>query len=277
MKKTIFILSALYCSMAISQETLKLKAEDGTEFEVDILNKNPDEGRNAEVYLGAFGIDGVHILGANYNIPKIANINLGIGVNNYWLDGSVFAYSWIKNGKIKQSVGYNSTGINNMGQSTVQKYVAKIPSDKRRSIGLHGGFNSFSFLMSKEGTTRLDGMSWSAGLTFLRAMHVHWGIKENGSTEKGRQGTLINKFHADYVGYFNQSVSSISTHGFIEPQPLSYYTRNSGFRIYLDGKATFWSEKGRISVHYMAGIAQGAEALKSIDVLFGLGVGFNFL
>jgi hypothetical protein len=266
MKKILFSLFLLYSSAMFSQTTIKLKADDGTEFEVDILNNNPDDGRNAEVYLGVFAIDGMHILGANYNIPKIANVNVGVGVNNYWIDGSVFAYSWIKHGEVKQSVGYRKT----------EKYVAKIPVDKRRSIGFHGGFNSFSFLMSKSGTTRLQGMSWTAGVTFLRAMHVHWGIRQSGSTEKGRQGTLTNKIHADYVGYFNQDVSTISSSRFID-EPISYYSRSSGFRVYIDGKATFWSEKGRISLHYIAGVAQGAEALKNINIIFGLGVGYNFL
>lgn len=235
-------------------DTIHYKAKnDGTTSYIKLIENRADKGLNKEVYLGVFGIDGVQILGFNYNLPKITNLNLRLGVKNYWVDGSLFLYSWKKKGIVKQSLKTKSAVIH--GQMGTVKYVAKMPVEKRRSLGIHFGASQFKF-QDKVSTSGLSGYSLFGGVTLFRAMHLKTKILDRNVF---RKGTHINKLNLDFVTYPNTTVKS-------------------AVRLYFDGKASFWSESGKWSLHYMFGIStvNVEDSSAKIGVPFGLGIGFNF-
>ena len=63
---TIFFYHTSLCLMA---QRKSYQAQDGTSVDVEVISTNPDEGRNACVFLGLFGPGGVNTLGANYYRP----------------------------------------------------------------------------------------------------------------------------------------------------------------------------------------------------------------
>ncbi|AHM61263.1 hypothetical protein D770_15045 [Flammeovirgaceae bacterium 311] len=252
----IFILiSTLFQIEALAQRET-YRADDGTQVDVNIVSVDPDAGRNTSIFLGYFGPEGAHILGANHYKPGKYFINGLVGKTGAHIDGSIFFATATKQIKLKQSV--------KMTHNT--KYVIKVPALKHRSFGLHMGANMVDYSKLVEATGYHSTTGVFGGFSLLKAKHTHWKIHDSYGEA---QGTMINRLNADIIYYFNTESTYYST------SDLEVGTRKIGARLYYDGKATIWSRQGRLSINYMLGVGINS-ARESIPLFAGFGVGYNF-
>ncbi len=182
------------------------------------------------------------------------------------VDGSFFLTSKLKESSISNSLKAE-------GNIT---YVGKIPVEKRTSFGLHGGagYTDYSFQGSNTSNS-YSTMSAFGGISLLKAKHLQIVIDEN--VRRGaRNGTLIMRLNADGIFYFGQKSIKGNAVNPSGDSSLSVLTRNIGFRVYVDGKATVWGRKGRLSLNYMLGIGQNSMRKNRLPAIGGLGFGYNF-
>lgn len=233
-------------------------AEDGTQIDVEIISVDPDKGRNTSIFIGVFGPEGAHTLGANYYKPGKFFINGLVGRSGGHVDGSIFFITSTKEIKMKQSVKVSGN----------TKYVIKVPGLKRRSFGLHMGANMVDYSKMNDATAQHSAVGVFGGLSLLKARHTNWKIYDS---FRQAQGTLINRLNADVIYYVHTEYPEayMTTETGTEP------ARKIGARIYYDGKATFWSRQGRISLNYMLGVGLNSD-MDGIPLFGGLGLGYNF-
>lgn len=270
-----FSLSKLFVPMSIKQNT-KMKtnflivfillipatimgqvysAQDGSTFELENVNSDPDQGRNAEVYLGIFGPEGLNLIGISYLKPTKYFFNVAGGHQSIFGEANIFLHSWKKQRHVRSSLaGYGHI-----------RYVAKVLVEKRRSFGLHVGANYFNDYIL--GTADVTTTAVFTGFSLLRSSHVHWKVK-NGYAEV--QGTAINRLNLDVVRYINPQLNS-ADYTTIEEE-----AREIGARLLFDGKVTIWSRGGRVSLHYMLGVSIPLSKRVDVGVPGGLGIGYNF-
>jgi hypothetical protein len=262
----IFALCCVFHSSITAQEVIHFEAKDGTTANVTLISTNPDEGRNNSIYLGFFGPEGLNSIGFSTYKPGKYYINALGGFTGGMLDGSYFFTTKVKESSITNSLkgGGNVT------------YVGKIPLEKRTAFGLHGGagYTDYSF-GGVSGTNAYSTMNSFAGISLLKAKHIEMYIDE--SKRRGaRNGTLIMRLNADVIFYFGQknSKGKYLNSGLV--QDISAITRTMGFRVYVDGKATVWGRKGRLSLNYMLGVGQNSDRRKKLPGIGGIGFGYNF-
>jgi hypothetical protein len=257
--RNLFIAVLILQSFESFSQRQTYQAKDGTSVDLEVLSSNPDEGRNASIYLGFFGPEGMHNVGASYHQPAKFYLNVLAGRTGANLDGSFFLFSTLKPTKIKQSVkqDYNT------------RYVVKIPAEKRRSFGIHIGVSSVDYSkMTDAPASGLSAKSVFGGLSLLKSKHTHWKIYDD---YRQAQGTAINRLNADVIYYFDRSAV------YLEPgETLDDASRKMGVRLYYDGKATFWSRAGRMGLNYMLGVALNSD-MDGIPLFAGIGLGYNFL
>jgi hypothetical protein len=263
MSKRLLIFTAFFfhATLLLLAQKRTYEAPNGKQVDVEIVNDNPDEGRNASIFVGFFGPQGVNLLGANYYKPKSYFINGLIGPASGQVDVSLFLRNTVKPTVLRQSVAMEGR----------TKYMVRVFTEKRKSLGLHGGasYMNYSF----------DGPDYSslgvfAGVSLLKSKHAYWKISSN---YKQAQGTLINRLNADVIYYVplvrTATPAATGTVGYGEPE-RTY--RKVGARVYYDGKATLWSRGGRVSFNYMLGVGIN-EDKQSLPFFAGLGLGYNFL
>lgn len=264
MQKSVLVrncLIALFCfqNLILIAQRQTYAAKDGTTVDLEVLSVNPDEGRNASIYVGFFGPEGMHNIGANYHKPAKFYINGLAGRSGGAVDASIFLASSLKSAKFKQSVK----------QAYRTKYVVKIPGQKRRSFGLHMGVSSVNYTKLADGpSSGLSTKSVFGGLSLLKSKHTHWKIFD--SYEKA-QGTAINRLNADVMYYFDRKAA------WLQPgETVEGVSRPMGVRLYYDGKATFWSRQGRLGLNYMLGVALNSDK-QGFPLFAGIGLGYSFL
>lgn len=230
--------------------------EDSTEIYVQIVSSDPNKGRNKSIYLGAFGPEAMpNIIGFSYYNPKKSYLNVMGGLHGGMIDGNIILTSKGKPITMKQSVKL----------SGYTKYVVKIPSQKQFSTAVHFGSSYYRHTLYSNpfSATGLIG-----GLSLIKARHAHWLID---SHYKEAQGTSLNRLNADVILYVNrQPIGAERDRATVEEN-----TRQIGWRLYYDGKATFWSRKGHWDMHYMLGVGQGVDK-RSMLLLGGFGIGYSF-
>lgn len=237
------------------------EAPTGKRVEVEIVNDNPDEGRNASIFVGFFGPQGINMLGANYYKPKSYFINGLVGPTGGQLDVSLFLKNTTKPMVLRQSVAMEGH----------TKYMVRVFGEKRKSLGLHGGASYMDY--SFDGPT-YSSLGVFAGVSLLKAKHAHWKISSN---YRQAQGTLINRLNADVIYYVPVvNIETPVTPGTVVYDEPDQLYRKVGARVYYDGKATLWSRGGRISFNYMLGVGLN-EDKRSLPFFGGLGLGYNFL
>lgn len=253
----------LFFSTILSAQRKTYAAKDGTEVDIEIINIHPDEGRNASIFLGAYGPEGINFIGSNIHNPGKYYLNGLFGLSGGQIDGSIFLFSKIKDSKITQSV--KSTGT----YSSSTKYVVKVPIKKRISFGLHGGVSYVDYSKIQSDYYEHSAFGVFGGISYLKSKHTHWRIFDD---YKEGQGTLIKRLNADFIYYFVEEAPDLSNDPNDNPLP----TRKIGARIYYDGKATFWSKHGRIGFNYMLGVGINS-GVENFPLFAGIGLGYSFL
>lgn len=261
-----FILGSLCHFSATAQKTLNFKATDGTTAEVTLVSTNPDEGRNSSLYAGFFGPEGINNIGFSNYGPGKYYINIMGGATGGMIDGSYFFITKVK----------ESTVSNSLKDGNNVAYVGKLPLEKRTAFGLHGGagYTDYS-LFNTASNNSYSTMSGFGGISLLKAKHIEIFIDET-SRRGARNGTLIMRLNADAIFYFGQKFvqgKAVNPGGATD---LASMTRTMGFRLYLDGKATLWGRKGRLSINYMVGVGRNSDASTKLPAIGGLGLGYNF-
>ncbi|MEM9672238.1 MAG: hypothetical protein AAF992_06565 [Bacteroidota bacterium] len=234
--------------------------DDSTEVYVQVVSSNPEKGRNKSIYLGAFGPDAMpNIIGFSYFKPKKSYLNIMGGLHGGTVDGNIILTTKHKPVTMKQSVkmaygGYNRT----------TKYVVEVPSQKQFSTAVHLGGSYYQYTLYDP----FSAIGLIGGMSLIKSRYAHWLID---SEYQEGQGTSINRLNADVVFYVNRQALGA------EPTTINIAedTRQIGWRLYYDGKATLWSRKGHLGFQYMLGIGQGVEK-KSMILLAGLGLGYSF-
>lgn len=250
-------------STLLSAQRKTYVAKDGTEVDVEIMNIHPDEGRNASIFLGPFGPEGINFIGGNFHNPGKYYLNGLLGQSGGQLDGSFFLISKIKDSKISQSV--KSTGT----YSSSTRYVVKVPIKKRISFGLHGGASYVDYSKIQSDYYEHNAIGIFGGFSYLKSKHTHWKIFDD---YKEAQGTLVKRLNADFIYYFVNQPHNTS----LDPSDVPLATRKIGARIYYDGKATFWSKHGRIGFNYMLGVGLNS-GVENLPIFAGIGLGYSFL
>jgi hypothetical protein len=262
----LFAAGIIFYSSATAQETIHFEAKDGTSADVTLISTNPDEGRNSSIYLGFFGPEGMNNIGFSTYKPAKYYISAVGGLTGGTLDASYFFTTKVKESSISNSL---------KGSGNVT-YVGKIPLEKRTAVGIHGGagYTDYSF-MNTSGDNAYSTMSGFGGITVFKAKHINMYIDE--SKRKGaRNGTLLMRLNADAIFYFNQKFIRGT---YVNPGPdddISTMARTIGFRVYVDGKATMWGRKGRLSLNYMLGVGRNSDLKRKLPAIGGMGFGYNF-
>lgn len=256
--KTLLPITALiFSSSYLSAQSGTYQFDDGTEIDVQVVTSNPDKGRNAAIFVGAIGPEVLNVIGGSYYFPSKGYVQAMAGPWGGIVDGNVILASKTKPINMKQSVRMDR---DNLGRQV--KYVVKIPSEKRVSLGLHTGASYYNYM-----ETPFSAIGLIGGLSLLKARHAHWLIE--GDYKEGR-GTAVSRINADAIFYVNHTPTGEEGEVSIKED-----TRSLGFRVYFDGKATLWSRGGKVALHYMLGYGQGADRSGS-PLLGGLGLGYSF-
>jgi len=254
MKNLYFLVAVNLISFSLIAQSGTYVFDDSTEIYLQVVNSNPDKGRNAAIFLGAFGPEGMNILGGTYYIPKKSYLSVMAGLNGAIIDGNWLFFSKEKPIEMKQSISMENN----------TKYVARVPSVKRISFGAHFGTSYYQYNFSDE----FSAMGIIGGFTLLRARHAQWLIE---SKYKRAQGTAISRLNADFVYYPYRQVSSQE-----DDVHIDEVSRKIGYRLYFDGKSTLWSRNGRVAIHYLFGIGHGS-AKTGIFLMGGIGLGYSFM
>lgn len=280
----LFIVGTLCRFSTTAQEKIHFESKDpkiNRPIDVTILSKDPDEGRNSCIYVGLFLLEGnpkqqgSNQIGFSKYGPGKYFINIVGGYGGGVIDGSYFFTTKEKESYIKNSLavdyGYGGSSV---------KYVGKIPLIKRTAFGLHGGagYHDFSSFNNEYDDT-YSTMSIFGGISLLKAKHIDITVDDIENGKSSKKGTLIKRLNADVIYYFGQKfVRGKGADPSVPPsEDLATMTRNIGFRIYVDGRASIWNRKGIISVNYMYGIGRSSYAsVLPISLILGLGLGYTF-
>lgn len=262
-----FILFMVQISLNSFGQVETYRAVDGTSVDLEIINSNPDEGRNACIYIGRYGLEGSNMIGANYYRPNKFFINGMAGTSGGNIDLSLLFINKTRQVVSKQTVKSNYR----------TKYVVKIPIPSKLSFGPHLGvsFTDYSkFLFNNAFGVDAEYRSYSTmgiagGVSLLGAKHIH--LKRHGDVAEA-QGTVIHRINADGIFYFNRKLPS----DYNGTETIDDLSRKIGYRIYYDAKATIWGGAGRLSMNYMIGVGLNSQ-LKGFPIFAGLGLGYNFL
>lgn len=269
MKKIIFLVSLfIYSLPSYSQKKIHFISGDGTSANVEIISSNADDGRNNCVYGGFLAIEGLQSIAFSKYKPTKYYLNIMGGFTGLQMDGNLFFSTKIKEDFIFQTIKVNSN----------VQYIGEIPIQKRISYGFHGGIgytdNSFSRLSTLNSFSTMCGV---AGISLLSSKHVNLIV--DGNKAKGRKnGTTLFRANADMVFYFNKKYiaapgNNIGAGGILD---LQEETRNFGYRLYIDGKATIWGKDGRFSINYLLGACKNSDATQRYMLILGAGLGYNF-
>jgi len=231
------------------------KAEDGTKIKIEVISNDPDEGRNAAIYIGAWSPDGARLLGFEYLKPTkyYFNLDAGLGASGNF---TYFLKSWKNERIIYQSLKIEGN----------TRYKAKIDVPRRKSLGLNvGGGHTIEYF-----ELQLASSYVSIGASLLTSFHINLKT-ENGL--KKAQGTGISRMNFDVVYYINPQFinENIASRSILEDE-----TRKVGCRFYLDGKRTIWSPNGRISLHYKIGVGIQVVQKQLLTAIGGFGLGYSF-
>lgn len=244
-----------------SQEFEDYIFEDGSSIGVKVNSLNPDNGLRGNVYVGIFGPTG-HIMFGGYNhyIPEKLYINGLVGYTGGILDATLILKSDTKEKILKQSVRAEST------YNTLTKYVVKIPSEKRRSFGIHTGLEVLNSDLNEDFKKQALGII--GGISFLRARYANLEIR---SDYEERQGSLVNRLNLDVIVYPIRNVGR----ELLPDETIDDELGLIGGRLYFDGRASLWSKRGRFTINYMLGV--GFSPDPNVSSLFGgLGFGYGF-
>lgn len=248
--------------------------EDNTRVDVEVVSVDPDKGRHASIFIGFFGLEGTQLnyLGANYYKPEKFYINGLLGPKGGTIDGNIFFVNKLKKAKFRQSVHGNSS----------VSYVISIPGEKRKSLGLHLGSHYITYDVPPEKTINSEltqtkrAINLITGLSLLGAKHTHWKIFNQ---RKEAQGTSLFRINLDFLYYLNQADIVKKNYDFNNPYTTmgSKNFNSVGGKIYVDGKTTIWSRKGRVCINYMLGAGVNTNLAKFKYFFAGLGFGYSFL
>lgn len=257
---TIFTLNIFFAQKA---ETYKF--EDGSFIDVQIINTNPDLGKNSSIYLAGnrFSAYGT-LVGYSRYVPEKYLINVQTGYSGAILDGTILFSNQLLDKKLKQSV---KSAVSN---DTITKHIIEIPIQKRRSYGIHFGTEYiFHGFFNFNSDIEFSASSGIIGLSRIIAKSSHWKVDTH---YKERRGTAINTLNIDLVYYFHRKTDVILDIG----KTLDDYLRVIVPRLYYRGKASFWNRKGNIGLNYMFGVQMPMEKSRKITLIGGLGLGYYF-
>ena len=256
--RNVLLTGALALSAHVSfAQPKSFKFEDGTVINVDIRNTNPDEGRKASVFVGGFGPEELHFVGATYYKPSRFYVEALWGTSSFDVDGNIFFFSKLKKARFRQSVRTSGN----------TRYVLRVPGEKRKMLGLHTGAGQTEFFKTETSRGLFSATTVVAGLTWMGAKHTNWYIESDNKTV---QGTALCRLNADVVFYLNRQM--VGGKGSVDS-----VSRDMGYRLYYDGGTTVWSKSGRFTIHYMFGVGLPADKLVKWNLIAGLGLGYSFL
>ena len=253
------------------------KAKDGSKITIETLDDNPDNGRNTAFYLGPIGYGGTKLIGFDHYKPTKHFVSTMIGFNNYMIDGNYFILNSTKNIKKSQAVKAD----------TRVRYTAKVPSVKRRSLGIHLSANhlnqlKFKAISSNYGYYRTTEIS--PGISWFTARNLK--LKVDGNVLQGSSYKRINldaTFHtfrsiniSEYTNvYYTSTLTGIDT--ITTTESVDEVLNKVGYKFYLDGKATSFGQ-GKVSFKYLIGVQSSPlkrDGLKP-RLIGGVGIGFSF-
>ncbi len=265
MKILIFVFFLLFIQTGLfSQDFETFEFEDGSSIDVRVVTTDPDEGLKGNVYAGLFTPTGhVGLVGYNHYIPTKMYINGTFGLKGGLLDASFFLYNKTKNKTLKQSVKSSSSG------DVITKHVIRLPTLKRRSIGVHTGIEVLNYEFSgSDEEYKKQAVGFIGGLSVLGARYANLKMK---TKYKERQGSLVNRLNLDFMIYPFRKIGK-------ELQPdetIDEFLGLMGLRIYYDGRASVWSRNGRVSLNYMLGVNVSTDS-NATPLILGIGFGYGF-
>lgn len=268
MKKTILPFLLLATKLAFSQTNV-YTARDGTKITVTVHDANPDHCDKMSAYAGFYGMEGSRFAGLNYYMPKVFYLNVQAGQSNYMAEMDILAINMLKENEVPH--------IARMLQAAGRKkrYIVRIPEKVRFSIGPHIGIGYTDFSMplneiNGTGNTPYTTTYAIGGISLLKARHTDFTIDER----RRYNLHVVARLNADIVYYFNRTLKDKDPS---DTRTLNDITRQTGFRLYYEGRNTFYSRKGGLGFFYMGGAGLNSYKGYSYSLFGGLGIFYAFL
>jgi len=268
MKKTILPFFLFAVQFAFSQTNV-YTARDGTNISVTVNDANPDHCDKMSAFVGFYGMEGSRFLGLNYYMPKVFYINVQAGQSNYMADADILVINMLK----KKEVPHIARMMQAAGRK--KRYIVRIPEDRRFSIGPHIGIGYTDFTTSLNeingaGNTPYTTTYAVGGISLLKARHTDFTIDER----RRYNLHVVARLNADIVYYFSRTLKAKDP---ADTRTLDEITRQTGFRLYYEGRNTFYSRKGGLGFFYMGGAGLNSYKGFSYSIFGGLGLFYAFL
>lgn len=251
------ITTLIICKLHAQVEIYKSK--DGDEVEIDVIDRDPDNGRKNSLYVGIMGVGGMKYAGFDHYEAKKYFFTAMAGPNNFLIDGNYFFLHSTKNIKIKQTVKSGPAVTN-------YDYVAHVPSLKRRSFGAHLCVNHLNQLSNSDASYypgQFKTTEINPGITYLTAKNAKLKMSETNI----RQGSSYRRINLDAVFYTFSEIDNMAN--------LDDELNKVGFRFYIDGRATDWGS-GRFAIKYLLGVQSSPYKMDVPNVMGGIGFGYCF-
>lgn len=266
MKILIILLTLAFSINLQAQEYEKYEFEGGYNAMVATVRNNADEGLMKSLYLGLYGNGNTQsrflgfdfVSSGNYNI----NIEAGDGVK---LQYTHFLFSRLIDSEVKQSV--SSTSSNSFNIKKITNYKIRIPVKIRRSVGIIGGVEYATDIVSGEKSLLNDYSLASiyTGISYQSIKHAF--IKVESSPDK--QGTTINNFFITAAYYSVQEKENILP-------LLENEVRTVVPRVGYQGRLGYWTPKGRGGINFMLAYQPSVIIKENFNWLLGLGISWSW-
>jgi len=265
--KNLFILILLaFTTSLLAQEYEKYEFEGSYSAMVASVRTNADQGLMKCLYLGIYGNGDTQsrFLGFDYISPGKFNVNLEAG-DGVRLQYTHFLFSRLMDSEIKQSV--KSSSSNSFNIKKITRYKIKIPVQVRRSIGIVGGIEYATDVISGEKSLLNDYSLASVytGISYQSIKHAFIKVK----SESDRQGTTVNNFFVTAAYY------SVSEKENIIPL-LDNEVRTVVPRIGYQGRLGYWTPKGRGGLNFMLAYQPSVIIKENFNWLLGLGISWSW-
>lgn len=282
MKRILTLVLYIVTFQAISQNYYSDKTHIPL-IKIESIENEPDLVSKANMHIGYYKFEGTYITGGSFYLPKYFTLNFLSGQDQtFYVDGSIYFYSWIKRKK-GSMFGYYDLGVK---RSYSFHKTTTFDKSKRKAIGVHfgGGKSIFNADSAYDNVFTLKSNSLFVGITYMSASNVK-AKRVYGNTVIRNQN--LTYFHFDVINYTNKELIDIDyldeelTNGLtsveIDDAILNEYTRDTSFRFYITRKSLFKATKTNFSLNYMLGIKEDITNKDELLYIYGLGIGYNFL
>lgn len=253
----LLLINIIVGALSIAQIDEDITFDDGKVIHVKTLSVDPDriDKHSLHVDAATMGDGSFHVLGYSFYLPTKFFTKVRFGFSNIHLEANYYFLNQIGEKKLKQSIRNEMTGGN-----MIKKYAVEFKIPKRRSVGIHGGFNySFSGLLG-EGWNL--GPSLFFGLGYLNSFQLELSTNQ---ARKHYRGARFGRLNADVIYYLNDI--------YFDPEYSNQPIRKFTTRIYLDGRLNSWKPRtqNRNFFNYVLGVGLHPNPDYYINYIIGVG------